>query len=298
MKRATLTFGICFITMLSTAQNWAPIGAKWTYGTIGYFGEKYTEWTSIKDTIMGNDTCKIIQRIGFPITYDYSPGRLITKENNNIIYYYNTQINQFTVLYDFNKNAGESWIMKVDSCDLLITVDSTGTTNINGDNLKTLYISCPSITQFQGTVLQHIGHLSKPFPFIYDYCFGGLTCGGSFHNGLRCYEDSIFGIYSFNIAPTCDYIIDGIAKNYFSLKITIYPNPLSDFLTIETTFSKKENISISLYNVIGTNLINIEKEIVVGTYNKQLYIESLPAGVYFLSIQTDNTNAIKKVVKH
>ena len=48
---------------------------------------------------------------------------------------------------------------------------------------------------------------------------------------------------------------------------------------------------------MGVKVMNIEQGLVVGTYNKQLNIESLPSGVYFLSIQTDNTTAIKKVVK-
>ncbi len=296
MKRATLTFGICFITLFSTAQTWAPIGAKWTYAAFNNTNGNisYREWICVGDTIVGVDSCRIIRRLGFPMDQDIV-NQLITYEDGNRIYMYNIFSNQFTVLYDFNKNAGDTWITNVDSCDIVMTVDSTDTELINGNSLKVLYVTSNDPYVFSGKIIQHMGHLSRPFPNVVYYC---RHCSDDWfvYNGLRCYEDSVFGYHSFNIAASCDDITSVNEEN-FSKTFTIFPNPSSGLLNIETTFSKKENISISLYNVIGTRLINIEQGPVVGTYNQQLNIESLPSSVYFLSIQTDNTTAIRKVVK-
>lgn len=295
MKRAILTFGICFITLLSTAQNWAPIGAKWTYGVLnisnGY--RSFREWICVNDTVIGTDTCKIIERNGTATFHDVT-NRLIIFEDSNRIYWYNTIINQFSVLYDFNKNQGDTWNMKVDSCDLLVTVDSTGSTIINGNTLKILYIHT-IVDAFSGTVVQGIGNLNRPYPDVFNFCYNQFPDGTNY-DGLRCYDDNLLGFHDFNIAASCDDITS-VNEDNSSHTFTIYPNPSSDLLNIETTFLKKESITIGLYNVMGVKVMNIEQEIVVGTYKEQINIKSLPAGVYFLSFQTDNTTAIKKVVK-
>ncbi len=296
MKRVILAFGICFITLLSTAQNWAPIGAKWTYAAFNNTNGNisYREWICVGDTIVGVDTCRIIRRLGFPMDQDIV-NQLITYEDSNRIYMYNIFSNQFTVLYDFNKNAGDTWITNVDSCDIVITVDSTDTELINGNSLKVLYVTSNDPYVFSGKIIQHMGHLSRPFPNVVYYC---RHCSDDWfvYNGLRCYEDSVFGFHSFNIAASCDDITS-VNEETFSKTFTIYPNPSSDFLTIETTFSKKESLNIVFYNVMGTKLLNIEEAVPSGAYKKQINIEELPLGVYFLSLQTDNGNIIKKIIK-
>ncbi len=296
MKKAILTFGICFITLLSIAQTWAPIGAKWTYGTQSNMNGiiEYREWVSVGDTIIGADTCRIIRRIGAPAEEDIV-NQLVTYEDSNKIYLYNNVTNQFTVLYDFNKNTGGTWTINADSCNVLITVDSTDTEVVNGFSLKVLYITSNYQAVFSGKIVQHFGHLRRPYPNMRVFCYM-QPLDGQCYTGLRCYDDSSFGFHSFNIAPSCDNITSVNEENS-SNAFTIYPNPSSNLLNIETTFAKKENVHISLYNAMGVKVMNIEQGLVVGTYNKQLNIESLPSGVYFLSIQTDNTTAIKKVVK-
>jgi len=87
----------------------------------------------------------------------------------------------------------------------------------------------------------------------------------------------------------------GIINNTKSTKVTAYPNPASN------------SISIDLLNVTGTGEIKLLNEIGVVKMQQQielsaptvtLQIESLPAGIYLLQLVTDNEVFTSKVVKY
>jgi len=77
----------------------------------------------------------------------------------------------------------------------------------------------------------------------------------------------------------------GYSENQLS-EITIYPNPTTSQITLETT----ETINlISIFTISG-QLIQTETKT---TFN----VENLPAGIYFLEIQTENGNGTMRFVK-
>lgn len=81
--------------------------------------------------------------------------------------------------------------------------------------------------------------------------------------------------------------------NDFSLSnfITIYPNPTNDILYMDN----KENIKvkkITLYNFLGKKILQIEKN------TNQISLKSLTKGVYFIKINTNKGNLLKKVIKN
>ena len=77
-------------------------------------------------------------------------------------------------------------------------------------------------------------------------------------------------------------------------KISIYPNPCVDYVFCETPTG--ENVAyISVYNIVGQCLKN---EKINHTFAK-IDIQSLSAGVYFLSIKLQsNKMIVKKIVKY
>src|SRR4051812_604502 len=91
------------------AQSWAPIGTKWTFGVGSFFGDQtgYREWLSVGDTLVGGKLCKLIKGSEESVWGDPLDNTIITYEDSNIVYWYTN--NQFTTLYDFNKNVGETW---------------------------------------------------------------------------------------------------------------------------------------------------------------------------------------------
>lgn len=244
MKRLLLLLTLFSFTTFVNGQTWAPTGAKWTFGFdyIQNQGTRFNEWISTGDTLVGGHICKLIKRNGAYVSGDISD-KLITYEDSGKVYMYN--VNQFTVLYDFNKNAGESWTFMTDTCGLLITVDSTGVEIINGFTLKSLYVRSVGYW-FTGKILEHIGHVRRPTPDIIFHCTSSIEDLNNY-TGLRCYEDSAFGFYSFGIAPSCYYT--GIDEVQNPLGLSLFPNPATNQLSIKTNLNREFHYTI--YNSLG-----------------------------------------------
>jgi hypothetical protein len=285
LKRSLLIIILLSVSLPGFTQTWAPIGAKWTYGTVSQVGNKnFREWISVKDTIIGMDTCKIIERKGPPVYHDVT-NRIITYSDSNKIYWYNTFLNQFTVLYDFNKTAGQSWLMKIDSCDLQMMVDSTTTRIINGVPLKVLYIH--TNISFDGPIIEGIGSLGRPYPEISAYCHGDIGDHDDYA-GLRCFDDlSQIGFYNFNISPTCDDMT-GLEENGIG-EFNVFPNPSNGLFTIELA----DQAQITITNVLGEVVLNE----LLHKGKQQLNLEKESAGVYLLYLKTESGTSVIKLVK-
>lgn len=282
MKKLFFVIILFPLANIASGQTWAPTGAKWTYG-VGYMGPyiDFREWVSTSDTIVGGHNCKLIKRNGSLVASDIS-SELITYEDSSKVYWYN--INQFTVLYDFNKNVGDTWTIFNDTCSLLITVDSIGIDTINGFPLKALYISSEDMA-FTGKILQHIGHLSMPNPAFNFHCFG-IFDDTNYYTGLRCYEDSVIGFHSFGIAPSCDYT-NGINELENPFGLLLFPNPTSNQLNIKTNFNRE--FPFKIYNTLGQLVKKGNLEFGLTT----ILIDDLSAGVYSIELIADYKTEIK-----
>lgn len=77
-----------------------------------------------------------------------------------------------------------------------------------------------------------------------------------------------------------------------SQSISIYPNPVTDYLTVNS--SLKDIQSIKIYDVLGTMIYNsntvLEKNTVIDFKNYS-------KGIYFLSISGKNESIVKKIIK-
>jgi hypothetical protein len=113
--------------------------------------------------------------------------------------------------------------------------------------LKALYLSSDDGV-FSGKALEHIGNLDGPAPYFLFHCTG-IIVDGSFYTGLRCYEDSVFGFYNFEIAPSCDYVYTGMDEPATKSGVQLFPNPATDRLNIRTTLYGK--ITFIIYNMTG-----------------------------------------------
>jgi len=76
--------------------------------------------------------------------------------------------------------------------------------------------------------------------------------------------------------------------------IRIYPNPFTDFLTIDLNDSSSGEIFLSIYSLTG-------KKIFEQTYNnkqhKTLHLNNLSKGVYILKIKTNENVFLQKIIK-
>jgi hypothetical protein len=79
-----------------------------------------------------------------------------------------------------------------------------------------------------------------------------------------------------------------LLENTFS----IYPNPSNGDFIINAQLTKNENISISLYNLLGAKIQQFDN---VSSYPFQLSLKDVPNGSYFIKFNSGNNAVTKKI---
>ncbi|MBQ5688643.1 MAG: T9SS type A sorting domain-containing protein, partial [Bacteroidales bacterium] len=73
--------------------------------------------------------------------------------------------------------------------------------------------------------------------------------------------------------------------------ISVYPNPAKDFVKLSAVSGQLS--AIKIYNCLGM----LVEEIEVNANEVEINISEYNTGIYFINIQTENGNIVKKVVK-
>lgn len=290
------------------AQEWFE-HAKWVFNEqvmlVDYDAHGTQEYTVIKDTLIANETAKLIQRQvtsyqGTTLNID----TLYVYEKNEKVYYWDGT--SFVLMYDFSKNVGDTLDINVDLgvCDSVspVILDSLTLINLDGIELKKQYCSYTEYKTSAGfenelitfEVTELIGNEQN---FIYQ-----PQCGAGEHfvyTGLRCFEnDNVQYVNDWwathypNIA--CDSLINVSLNtvNMLNSDVSIYPNP-----TRETIYVSSKNFETNIYKLEVYDLYG--KKLLEGSRNtSNINISKLRAGIYLLKIYTDKTNFwVKKIYK-
>lgn len=91
------------------------------------------------------------------------------------------------------------------------------------------------------------------------------------------------------------FIVLGIEDNSINLKLTAYPNPTSNFLTLNLGNAELSTLSFQLYDISG-KLIESRK---IVSSPETIGMENLSSASYFLKV-TKNNNEVKsfKIIKN
>ncbi|MFI5222147.1 MAG: T9SS type A sorting domain-containing protein, partial [Bacteroidia bacterium] len=76
----------------------------------------------------------------------------------------------------------------------------------------------------------------------------------------------------------------------------LFPNPADKMITIEFENSLKQNIEISLVNVLGQKMYGEKINVFAGPFSKQINVSDLSKGIYFMEVKTGNGSKKMKVV--
>jgi len=268
----------------SSAQNWAPVGAKWhfTKHTNMSSAFSYTTIEVEKDTmVLGKKCSKLIGNFD-PCIWQSN----IMYESNDSVYFYHTQNNDFSLLYDFGANPGDIWeINNITSSFGLgfpdtsrILVDSVDQILIDGEILRVLYTTqinmIESDYEFGGMIIEKIGAIS-----FYPWLFSCDPVAGI----IRCYEDDdIFYQRDSNIA--CEYsTVNTIDLEIENVKA--YPNPVNDKLRITIDFPFDQKINFQMIDMSN-------KMVLHGTLGSTtIDVSSLLRGVYVFNL-VDSSNEV------
>jgi len=197
------------------------------------------------------------------------------------VYWWNKDLEEFTVLYDFAAEEGDEWEIKVGTESITVHVDAVDIFEYDGESFKQLHISDVG-NVFNGDIVVNFGHLTSFFPEKLMNRNGDFTV-----DGLRCYWVEDVLVYH-NGDEDCDAIYDGLhgleenGPSSGSGDFMVYPNPANGVLFVEThgRASLPVETEYRITNLMGqtvlSGLINAEKQ--------QIDISRLPAGMYFINV--------------
>lgn len=78
----------------------------------------------------------------------------------------------------------------------------------------------------------------------------------------------------------------------------VYPNPATDMLNVEVNASQASELSISIYNIMGQNVMNQNVSITTGMNTRAVNISELNSGIYFVTVRANGfENTMKFIVK-
>lgn len=288
MKRIYLTFISTILSILIYGQDFAPIGAEWYYNEqFAFSGDvDYIKFNSEKDTLVNGQTCKKITK-RHKLGCNDRPDTEYLYTKNDTVFFLDTIFNEFQILYVFNANPLDSWIIKIkdeeqDLDTILISVDSITTKQINGVDLKAIHVTYNKFDEnmpetYSSTIIEKIGDVKYMFNW---YPWSNVACDVNYTSGLRCYQDSQLGLYSTGIADSCDYTYKwtGIDKNELNSRIQIFPNPANDY--IEIILDINSDYKAELYDLNGRLLLTK-----IFNLNIELDLVGIKSGYYLLMIK-------------
>jgi uncharacterized delta-60 repeat protein len=121
----------------------------------------------------------------------------------------------------------------------------------------------------------------------------------------QSYTFSVSGNYTVTVfdaigcsATSDPLIITGINEANAFEGIDVFPNPHPGVFTIKAEFSRPQNVDIVVTNILGTELITLTEKNISGSYRRQIEMNEIANGVYFLKIKIGAQTSIKKIVKN
>lgn len=283
MKSVFILF-LLSISIYSTAQKWAALGAKWTYNYSWMSPSTSFSLTIEKDTIINGMLCNKIPTS--PPSYTY--------ESNDTVFFF--MQGGFRSTYYFNAQVGDTvtffnnYISCMDGDSIILaTIDSIDTIQISNQALKRFYskpiLDPVGLTLFEAlpTYTERLGSSSFLYPFFYRNC---IVDQESY--GLCSYSDNLISYSAGCISSISDEI-----TNY---EVNVYPNPIDDYINV---LSNESGI-FQLYNQLGQLVIAFPVE--NGKIERLSVSElnySLGNGVYIYKFVTDNSKEFRgKVIKN
>lgn len=308
MKNTILILTSVLFTHLCFGQEFAPLNAEWHFQKWSINDDYIVDYYSTKaeyDTVLnGNYATVLTYRFNGTIIPD---AQIIIMEAGGKVYFY--EDSSFKLLYDFTLSVGDTLTFSVPqnfhyydiSCgpypdtSLLnlaqVTIDSIIPTIFDNQVLDVfhttpIYTNSPQYFSWElGSIKERIGSFNGLFGFSTTQCLGGDF--GHF----RCYSDSVLTYYL--SVEDCDYTT-GINSIAYKLPVSIYPNPVTNAITIETTLRQDTPLQIVFKNTLGQIIYIINEKAISGLYKKTIDL-NLGQGIYFLTLQTNQGLMTKRI---
>jgi hypothetical protein len=88
----------------------------------------------------------------------------------------------------------------------------------------------------------------------------------------------------------------GIEENLVPSAFSVFPNPANDLITIQLNNLNGNNLQIKIIDVLGQTVIEKKEETISGSFEKQIDVSNLNAGVYMIMIRAGEKEFVQKVI--
>ncbi len=114
------------------------------------------------------------------------------------------------------------------------------------------------------------------------------------------YSSSVDSCGTYSWGETEDYLVNialisGINENTIG-DVSIYPNPTTGLFTITTNNASFKELMISVFDIQGKEVFNVLDKNASPIYNKQINLESLAKGLYYIKLNTDAGVKVQKLI--
>jgi len=96
--------------------------------------------------------------------------------------------------------------------------------------------------------------------------------------------------------------INEYGPTVFGIQVVVGPNPTSKLLHIKASFNEVGNLALQLFDSKSANILSFEGGTIFNNYEKDLFLENLPTGAYYLKVYFKPSNGntktgIYKIIK-
>ena len=93
----------------------------------------------------------------------------------------------------------------------------------------------------------------------------------------------------------CGNITTGISKSTIEKNVSVLPNPSTGLFNVVLTFGQAENISVSVTNVIGCEVLS-NKYDAISTFVAPIDLSSQPNGIYFITVSNGTEKMVQRLI--
>jgi hypothetical protein len=298
MKKYLPVFFFLFQLETIPAQVvFCPPGAEWNYLFNAFNLSSNPKFINerikyVRDSVIGVDTVKVLShKLFFNFVNPANSGPTLIKQKGDTIWMRNIRTQHtWQVLYNFAAMAGQSWTVSfVPNTTFTTIVNSASDTVVNGYTLKTLKVTWTT-SNWGTNSLQIIERLGTS-EFLFFYPSFMETDGDIFAERL-CYKDEEFGLLKYT-PNDCSYSYTvSLGENIPGKQLKLMPNPVTDYLMIES----REQLETEFSDLMGNKIFF--PGLILENNEARIDLTALPIGFYFLKVfYSGQLSGVYKIIK-
>ncbi len=200
----------------------------------------------------------------------------------------------------------QSYLWSTGETTRKITVTNPGLYSVTGTTAG----GCPAYAEFlveispaKPTISRYRNTLTASESAGYQWYLNGNKITGATQQSYKITSAGVYKVVVFdtdsctNESDSIDVIVGVDEINYSTHSVTIQPNPGAGLYNVKIFLQIPSSIEMTLTNLIGIEVWSFKTEEEGNELTKEINIQSLPAGVYYLTVKFGSQRIIQKIVK-